>query len=81
MTNTPEVNWAEGMFLRPQHLQLSSRHFTSLIGGAVRGKIKVAYHEVIAHVRQFQCDRLSDAPACTGDYCNISIRHIHPLLF
>lgn len=37
MTNTPEVNWAEGMFLRPQHLQLSTRHFASLIGGAVRG--------------------------------------------
>jgi len=37
MTNTPEVNWAEGMFLRPQHLQHSSRHITSLVGGAVRG--------------------------------------------
>jgi type VI secretion system protein ImpJ len=37
MTNTPEVNWAEGMFLRPQHLQLSSRHISSLIGAVVRG--------------------------------------------
>jgi type VI secretion system protein ImpJ len=37
MTNTPEVNWAEGMFLRPQHLQLASRHYSSLIGGALRG--------------------------------------------
>ena len=37
MTNTPEVNWAEGMFLRPQHLQLASRHYGSLIGGVLRG--------------------------------------------
>ena len=37
MTNIPEVNWAEGMFLRPQHLQLSSRHFTSLVAGSLRG--------------------------------------------
>ncbi len=37
MTNTPEVNWAEGMFLRPQHLQLASRHYSALIGGALRG--------------------------------------------
>jgi type VI secretion system protein ImpJ len=37
MTNTPEVNWAEGMFLRPQHLQHSSRYISSLIGGAIRG--------------------------------------------
>ena len=35
MTN-PDVNWAEGMFLRPQHLQFSSRHVTSMIGEAFR---------------------------------------------
>ena len=37
MSTTPEVNWAEGMFLRPQHLQYSSRHFTSLVSEAFRG--------------------------------------------
>ena len=37
MSNVPEVNWAEGMFLRPQHLQLSSRHFVSLVESAMRG--------------------------------------------
>lgn len=37
MSRTPEVNWAEGMFLRPQHLQYSARHFTSLVADSLRG--------------------------------------------
>lgn len=28
---TPEINWAEGMLLRPHHLQVSSRHLSSLL--------------------------------------------------
>jgi len=36
MSRIPGVNWAEGMFLRPQHFQYSSRHFTSLIGEVYR---------------------------------------------
>jgi type VI secretion system protein ImpJ len=32
----PEINWAEGMFLRPQHLQYGARQFTSLVGDAFR---------------------------------------------
>ena len=36
MSSTSEVNWAEGMFLRPQHLQYSSRHLSSLVGQAFR---------------------------------------------
>ena len=30
MRNLP-VHWAEGMFLRPQHLQASDRHFGELL--------------------------------------------------
>jgi len=36
MSRIPGVNWAEGMFLRPQHFQYSSRHFTGLIGEVYR---------------------------------------------
>ena len=33
---TPEVHWAEGMFLRPHHLQLSARNREEMLRGEVR---------------------------------------------
>lgn len=35
MTINPEINWAEGMFLRPHHLQASSRHLISALNHEV----------------------------------------------
>ena len=36
MAKTPEVHWAEGMFLRPHHLQLAERHREELLRQEVR---------------------------------------------
>ncbi len=36
MPEMQDVNWAEGMFLRPQHLQLFSRHVNGLVAEATR---------------------------------------------
>lgn len=36
MAKTPEVHWAEGMFLRPHHLQVSERHREEVLRGEVR---------------------------------------------
>lgn len=33
---TPEVHWAEGMFLRPHHMQLAARHREEMLRGEVR---------------------------------------------
>lgn len=35
MSITPEINWAEGMFLRPHHLQAATRHLHSMLNQAV----------------------------------------------
>jgi len=35
VTITPEINWAEGMFLRPHHLQAASRHLVSALNQEV----------------------------------------------
>jgi type VI secretion system protein ImpJ len=36
MAKTPEVHWAEGMFLRPHHLQLAERHREEMLRQEVR---------------------------------------------
>jgi type VI secretion system protein ImpJ len=36
MAKTPEVHWAEGMFLRPHHLQVGERHREEMLRQEVR---------------------------------------------
>ena len=36
MARIPEIHWAEGMFLRPQHLQVFSRQLTGMVADARR---------------------------------------------
>ncbi len=59
MTRIPSVNWAEGMFLRPQHLQLSSRQVEAQVAAALTTALPFAWGFVDLAVAADQLEKFS----------------------